>query len=92
MNYKSTKVAVLFAFGICTAVNAQTNDVTSPLHLLQPEYPTPYIIPQKENVKAVLDRVYTFLEANTASRVVNKRDNSEVKDFKKIDGNIAFDK
>nr|WP_315198412.1 glycoside hydrolase family 88 protein [uncultured Flavobacterium sp.] len=89
---KLNSIFVFLFLGAFVTVQSQTNDVTSPLHLLQPEYPTPYIIPQKENVKAVLDRVYTFLEANTASKVVNKKDNTEVTDFKKIDGNIAFDK
>lgn len=37
-------------------------DATAPLHLLQADYPTPYVIPQKENVKVVLDRVYNFLD------------------------------
>lgn len=89
---KLDKILVFFCLGLFTTVQSQANDVTAPLHLLQPEYPTPYVIPQKENVKAVLDRVYNFLEANTASKVVNKKDNSEVTNFKKIDGNIAFEK
>ena len=89
---KLDKILVFFCLGLFTTVQSQANDVTAPLHLLQPEYPTPYVIPQKENVKAVLDRVYNFLEANTASKVVNKKDNSEVTNFKKIDGNIVFEK
>ncbi|MBF4471417.1 glycoside hydrolase family 105 protein [Flavobacterium sp. HJJ] len=89
---KPNQILVLFFLGVFAIAQSQTNDATAPLHLLQPEYPTPYVIPQKENVKAVLDKVYNFLEANTASRAVNKKDNSEVTNFKKIDGNIAFDK
>jgi unsaturated rhamnogalacturonyl hydrolase len=89
---KLNHILVFLFLGLFTVAQSQTNDATTPLHLLQPEYVTPYVIPQKENVKAVLDRVYTFLEANTASKVVNKKDNSEVTDFKKIDGNIAFEK
>ncbi|WP_281637199.1 glycoside hydrolase family 88/105 protein [Flavobacterium marginilacus] len=89
---KPNQILVLFFLGAFAIAQSQTNDATAPLHLLQPVYPTPYVIPQKENVKAVLDKVYNFLEANTASRAVNKKDNSEVTNFKKIDGNIAFDK
>lgn len=89
---KPNQILVLFFLGAFTIAQSQTNDATAPLHLLQPVYPTPYIIPQKENVKTVLDKVYNFLEANTASKVVNKKDNSEVTDFKKIDGNVAFEK
>jgi len=89
---KLSSIFVFLFLGSFTNVHSQANDVTAPLHLLQPVYPTPYVIPQKENVKVVLDRVYNFLEANTASKVVNKKDNSEVTNFKKIDGNIAFEK
>jgi unsaturated rhamnogalacturonyl hydrolase len=89
---KLNHILVFLFLGLFTAAQSQTNDATTPLHLLQPEYVTPYVIPQKENVKAVLDRVYTFLEANTASKVVNKKDNSEVTNFKKNDGDLAFEK
>lgn len=89
---KLNQIFVFLFLGAFVTVQSQTNDVTAPLHLLQPEYPTPYIIPEKANVKAVLDRVYTFLEANTASKVVNKKDNSEVTNFKKNDGDLAFEK
>nr|WP_315153146.1 glycoside hydrolase family 88 protein [uncultured Flavobacterium sp.] len=89
---KLNSIFVFLFLGAFATAQSQTNDVTAPLHLLQPEYPTPYVIPEKANVKAVLDRVYTFLEANTASKVVNKKDNSEVTNFKKNDGDLAFEK
>ncbi|WP_456311872.1 glycoside hydrolase family 88/105 protein [Pseudomonas shirazensis] len=90
MNYKSTKIITLFTFGICFSINAQTNDVTTPLHLMQPDYVTPYVIPEKANIENVLNRVYVFLEENTASKVINVSDNAEVKDFKKVKGKIKF--
>lgn len=90
MNYNLTKIITVFAIGICTNINAQTNDVTTPLHLMQPDYITPYIIPEKNNIENVLSRVYSFLEENTASKAVYASDNSEVKDFKKAKGKIAF--
>lgn len=90
MNYKSSKIITLFAFGICTSINAQTTDATAPLHLMQPDYVTPYVIPEKANIENVLNRVYTFLEENTASKVINVSDNAEVKDFKKVKGKIKF--
>jgi unsaturated rhamnogalacturonyl hydrolase len=91
MKYHNRIVLLFFLFAL-TTVHSQANDATAPLHLLQPKYPTPYVIPQKEDVKVILDRVYTFLETNTASKVINKKDNSEVTNFKKIDGDIAFEK
>jgi rhamnogalacturonyl hydrolase YesR len=90
MKYKPSKIITLFTFGICFSINAQTNDVTTPLHLMQPDYVTPYVIPDKNNIENVLNRVYIFLEENTASKVINESDNSEVKDFKKAKGKIKF--
>ena len=68
MNYKSTKIVALFALAVCATANAQKTDATAPLHLMQPDYPTPYVIPQKEDIKVVLDRVYNFLDKNSASK------------------------
>ena len=90
MNYKSTKIITVFTFGICFSINAQTTDVTTPLHLMQPDYVTPYAIPEKNNIESVLNRVYNFLEENTASKAISVSDNSDVKDFKKVTGKIKF--
>ncbi|WP_264537983.1 glycoside hydrolase family 105 protein [Flavobacterium sp. N1736] len=90
MSYTSAKIITLFAFGISTSIHAQTTDATAPLHLSKPDYVTPYTIPEKNNIENVLNRVYTFLEENTASKVINLSDNSEVQDFKKTKGKIKF--
>jgi unsaturated rhamnogalacturonyl hydrolase len=91
MNYKATKITVLFAFGVCTAVTAQKTDATAPLHLMQPDYPTPYVIPQKENIKAVLDRVYNFLDKNSASKIVDATTKVAITDYKKGNQDIMFE-
>jgi unsaturated rhamnogalacturonyl hydrolase len=54
---------------------AQTkiNDVTTPLHLLQPDYKIPYGIPQVDSVKKTLKRVFNYLDAVTPAQFVNKR-------------------
>lgn len=91
MNFIKTNILFLLFTGFFTSVNAQTNDVTTPLHLLKPEYPTPYGAPQKENIKAVLDRVYSFLDTNTASKVVDATTKEEIKDLKKVKENVIFE-
>ena len=91
MNYKSTKIITLFAFGISTAISAQKNDATAPLHLMQPDYPTPYVIPQKENIKVVLDRVYNFLDKNSASKIVDANTKVAITDYKKGNQDIIFE-
>ncbi len=40
----------------------EVNDVNTPLHLMQPQYETPYGVPQATDVKETLSRVFNFLE------------------------------
>lgn len=49
----------------------QVNDVNTPLHLLKPDYGFHYGIPAKDDVKATLDRVTGFLEAQLPAEVVD---------------------
>lgn len=65
--------------GLLTACNNQpqamqpssadeVNDVNTPLHMLQPDYDYPYGVPDKAEVKAVMDRVLSYTsEAMPAS-------------------------
>ncbi|MFH6956782.1 glycoside hydrolase family 105 protein [Flavobacterium aquidurense] len=91
MNNKPTRIIIVFALGLCTMVNAQKTDATAPLHLTQPDYPTPYVIPQKENIKAVLDRVYNFLDKNSASKIVDANTKAVITDYKKSNQDIIFE-
>jgi rhamnogalacturonyl hydrolase YesR len=90
MNYKLTTIT-LFVFGAFSVANAQKTDATAPLHLMQPDYPTPYVIPQKENIKIVLDRVYNFLDKNSASKIVDANTKAEITDYKKANQDIVFE-
>ena len=81
-HFQNLVVALLF-LGSFTPSVAQTNDATTPLHLMKPDYPTPYIVPQKEDIKTVLDRVYTFLDKNSASKIVNATTKVEITNYKK---------
>lgn len=84
------KALVLFSLGIFS-VNAQVNDATTPLHLMKPNYPTPYVVPQQGEIKAVLDRVYGFLDKNSASKIVNANTNAVITDYKKGNEDIKFE-
>lgn len=48
------------------------SDVNTPLHLLQPDYDTPYGVPTVAEVKSVADRVLGYLESNTPAEVMDK--------------------
>jgi unsaturated rhamnogalacturonyl hydrolase len=60
---------------ICSALPAvaqKANDVTAPLHALQPDYPIPYNPPTTDAVKKVLDRIYNYLDAATPPQWINR--------------------
>lgn len=46
-------------------------DSNTPLHLLQPDYSTPYGIPQKEEIQEVLSRIYNYLNAVTPAEFID---------------------
>ena len=48
------------------------NDVTVPLHALQPDYAVPYIVPAQAAVKEVLDRICQYLDSVTPARFINR--------------------
>ena len=68
----------------------KVNDVNTPLHLLQPDYPVAYGVPVKDSIKKVLDRVYNYLDAVTPAQLVNKKTNEAVTDYTKADSNTIF--
>ncbi len=95
MNSKRISLPIVISmafllFGSFQAL-AQTDDVNTPLHLLEPDYPVPYGAPEEDSVKAVLDRVYSFLEENSASEMLNTRTNERITDPKKFKEDIEFE-
>ena len=81
--------AALFVLNL-NVVQAQVNDFTTPLHLLQPEYPTPYGGLNPENVKNSLDRVLHFLDASTPAKVIDATTGKELQDYAKMDQNTRL--
>lgn len=76
---------------LCQQVFAQKQtDTNTPLHLLKPDYKTPYGKPEVKDVVAVLDRVYNYLDDNTPAVLMDKESKQEISDFSKIDKNTIF--
>jgi len=67
-----------------------TTDTTMPLHLLKPDYPGPYGIPKPEEVTAVLDRIYRYLDSVTPTGFVNEKTGQEITDYSKVDENAIL--
>ncbi|PKA98539.1 rhamnogalacturonyl hydrolase YesR [Flavobacteriaceae bacterium MAR_2009_75] len=79
-----SRVFLIFGFVSSFIVAQQpTNDVTTPLHLMKPDYETPYEVPSQKNIIDVLDRVYNYLNSVTPAKLVNG-DGEDIADYKKI--------
>ena len=62
----------------------QVNDNNTPLHLMKPAYRIGYGVSKPEEVKQVMDRVLTYIDAETPSVLVDKNTGAPVTDYKKI--------
>jgi unsaturated rhamnogalacturonyl hydrolase len=97
--YSKNKIFKALPLGILIMVSGSTafaqyttskgNDVTTPLHLLKPDYPTPYGETKPADIKVVLDRVYNYLDASTPVQLVDKTSKEPV-DVKKANENSIF--
>lgn len=95
-NNRISSIACMLALGLaCVPAHAQNNgeinDMTTPLHLLKPEYKVPYGELTVEEVKASIDRVFAYIESNTPVKVFDK-DGKEVKNYKKIPHGATLDR
>lgn len=73
----------------CNNQSGQVTDVNTPLHMLQPDYDTPYGIPETDEVKSVLDRVFNYLDKTTPAKMVNNS-GKEITDLSQMDENSKF--
>lgn len=80
---------ILVGHAVCTA-QVRGNDVTTPLHLLQPEYVTPYKATSAAEIKTVLDRIYNFLDTTTPAQLINRNTGGPVVNFAATDTNTAL--
>ena len=89
----------LFVILICTisfTLNAQiapqkVTDANTPLHELQPDYPVPYGPGKAEDIKAVLNRIYTYLDSATPAKIIDSKTKAEISDMSKLTVDAFFD-
>ncbi len=94
---KNTMLKAILSCGVMLAAapsfaqytTAKGNDVTTPLHLLKPDYIVPYGETKPADIKAVLDRVYNYLDAGTPMQLVNRTSKAEV-DLKSANADAIF--
>lgn len=69
----------------------EKNDVTSPLHALQPDYPVPYKAMSQQEIKSHLDRVFVYLDRVTPARMINRLTGNEVNNITALDTNTIIE-
>ena len=88
------KRVIVFLIAFCGVINVfaqqKSNDVTTPLHAMKVDYPVPYEAPSKANVKAVIDRIFIYLDANTPAQMMNKQTGEVVDDINRLDTNTIL--
>ena len=82
-------------FSLSTPVISQVRvpaitDSNTPLHALQPDYPVPYGTLKIEQIKAVLDRVYTYLNEVTPMKIMDETTGKEIKDLSTFNEKSGF--
>jgi rhamnogalacturonyl hydrolase YesR len=87
---KPVLIVIIISFGCIASAQQRPNDVTSPLHALQPDYPIPYVIPTQAGVKAILDRVFHYLDSVTPPQFINRATGAVVTNISAPDTNIVF--
>jgi rhamnogalacturonyl hydrolase YesR len=73
-----------------TFSQSKPNDVTAPLHALQPDYPVAYGAASAESVKSVLDRIYQYLDTVTPARFVDRNSDKPIQDLKSVNEQAAW--
>lgn len=85
------QLAIFLLFLISGLLQGQTqkegvvNDINTPLHLLHPEYNTPYGMLSVVDVVSDINRILNYLEETTPAKVINKETQEEITDYTKID-------
>jgi unsaturated rhamnogalacturonyl hydrolase len=70
---------------------ARVTDSNTALHLLQPDYQVPYGPVKAEDITAVLSRIYTYLDASTPAKVIERQTKTEITDMSKLTPGSVFE-
>lgn len=83
-------ILTLCAVLSCGAALGQINDNNTPLHLMKPAYRIGYGVSTAEQVKQTMDRILSYIDAETPTALVDKNTGEEVKDMKKINADTQL--
>jgi unsaturated rhamnogalacturonyl hydrolase len=69
----------------------KVTDSNTPLHALQPDYQVPYGPAKAEDITAVLNRIWSYLDASTPARVIDSKTKAEINDLTKLTVDAVFE-
>ncbi len=69
---------------------AKVSDSNTALHALQPDYPVPYGPVKAEEITAVLNRVFNYVDASTPAKIIDRQTNTEITDMTKLTPGANF--
>jgi unsaturated rhamnogalacturonyl hydrolase len=69
----------------------KVTDSNTPLHALQPDYQVPYGPAKAEDITAVLNRIWSYLDASTPARVIDSKTKAEINDLTKLTLDAIFE-
>lgn len=75
-----------------TIQETKINDSNTPLHLLAPEYTTPYKEWTTEEIKQHLDRIFVYLDEETPTRVLDTVSGKEITDYTQLNEHAQLEK
>ena len=84
MNMRKVLFSLISLFVTTPLFAQQVNDNNTPLHLMKPAYRIGYGVSKPEEVKQVMDRVLTYIDAETPAALVDKNTGAPVTDYKKM--------
>jgi len=89
-----SKQGLFIILSVCfysvSPAQVKVNDVTTPLHALQPGYKVPYGAPAIDNVKQVLKRVYNYLDEVTPAQFVDRHSQVALTNLADADTNTVI--
>lgn len=94
---KKTIIALTALLSLASCANKEQtaqdeiNDATTPLHLLQPDYKTPYGQLNPDSVKADIDRVYAYIDKVTPAKMTDGKVNQGTYRLTSYEWGVMYD-
>ncbi|MFN8253878.1 MAG: glycoside hydrolase family 88 protein [Ferruginibacter sp.] len=85
------KIFLLPAMALITTAHAQVKTANDAmLHAMKPVYTVPYEPMRQEEIKKVMDKVFSYLDAVTPAHMLNKQTGDIITDIAKADSNTVL--